>query len=46
VGESNTDNIIFSPDATLDGFEHPRCDAGAVAIAEDLPEDFPVGPLP
>jgi uncharacterized protein GlcG (DUF336 family) len=44
VGESNTDNIIFSPDATIDGFEHPRCDAGAVAIAEDLPEDFPVGP--
>jgi len=44
VGESNTDNIVFSPDATLDGFEHPRCDAGAVAIAEDLPEDFPVGP--
>jgi uncharacterized protein GlcG (DUF336 family) len=43
VGEGNTDNIIFSPDATLDGFEHPKCDDGAVAIAEDLPEDFPVG---
>jgi uncharacterized protein GlcG (DUF336 family) len=46
VGAGNTDNIIFSPDATIDGFEHPRCDAGAVAIAEDLPGDFPVGPTP
>ena len=44
VGESNTDNIIFSPDATLDGFEHPRCDPAAVTIAEGLPENFPVGP--
>jgi uncharacterized protein GlcG (DUF336 family) len=44
VGAGNTDNIIFSPDATIDGFEHPRCDAGAVTIAEDLPTDFPVGP--
>jgi hypothetical protein len=46
VGESNTDNIIFSPDATIDGFEHPRCDPVAVGIAEDLPEIFPVGPNP
>jgi uncharacterized protein GlcG (DUF336 family) len=44
VGAGNTDNIIFSPDATIDGFEHPRCDAGAVTIAENLPTDFPVGP--
>ena len=43
VGESNTDNIIFSADATLDGFEHPKCDAEAVTIAEGLPENFPVG---
>ena len=45
VGEGNTDNIIFA-DATLDGFEHPKCDDAAVAIAEALPEDFPVGPNP
>ncbi len=43
VGESSTDNIIFSADATLDGFEHPKCDADAVTIAEGLPENFPVG---
>ena len=46
VGAGNTDNIIFSPDATIDGFEHPRCDAGAVTIAENLPTDFPVGSAP
>ena len=40
VGESNTDNIIFSSDATIDGFEHPKCDAAAVTIAEGLPTDF------
>jgi uncharacterized protein GlcG (DUF336 family) len=48
VGESNTDNIIFAVDE-LDGFEHPVCfDAAGrgshVEIANDLPEDFPVGP--
>ena len=49
VGESNTDNIILNEDATLEGFEHPKCfdTAGQgdhVLIANALPEDFPVGP--
>ena len=47
VGESNTDNIIFAVD-DLDGFEHPECfDAAGrgshVEIANDLPEEYPVG---
>jgi len=45
VGEGNTDDIVFSADATLDGFEHPKCDAEAVTIAEGLPENFPVRPV-
>ncbi|MGZ5384947.1 MAG: GlcG/HbpS family heme-binding protein [Acidimicrobiia bacterium] len=44
VGESNTDNIILTEGSTIDGFEHPACDAESSVIAEDLPEDFPVGP--
>jgi len=44
VGEGNTDNIIFSSDETINGFEHPKCDPEAVTIAEGLPTDFPVGP--
>ena len=50
VGESHTDNIIFTVD-DLDGFEHPECFDGEnrgshVQIANDLPEEFPVGPTP
>ena len=47
VGESNTDNIIYT-DGTIDGFEHPTCfDVAAgnhVTIGNDLPETHPVGP--
>jgi uncharacterized protein GlcG (DUF336 family) len=46
VGAGNTDNIIFSPDATIDGFEHPRCVGGAYTIAENLPTYSRVGSAP
>lgn len=48
VGESNTDNIVFTVD-DLDGFEHPECfdlegRGNHVEIANALPESHPVGP--
>ena len=44
-----TDNIIFSDDDVIDGFEHARCfdldgQGNHEEIAEGLPENFPVGP--
>lgn len=48
VGESNTDNIIFTQGPTIDGFEHPTCfdvaPGNHVTIANGLPETHPVGP--
>jgi uncharacterized protein GlcG (DUF336 family) len=44
-----SDNIILSPDATIEGFEHPKCfdtphQGDHVAISEKLPITHPVGP--
>jgi uncharacterized protein GlcG (DUF336 family) len=46
---SNTDNIIYNTDDTLEGFEHPTCfdtegQGDHIAIGNDLPTSFPVGP--
>jgi hypothetical protein len=40
---SNTDNIIYVS-GTLDGFEHPKCDAEGVTIGNNLATTHPVGP--
>jgi uncharacterized protein GlcG (DUF336 family) len=50
VADGNQDdNIIFSDDATIDGFEHARCidlagEGLNEPIAEDLPNTHPIGP--
>ncbi len=48
VGESNTDNIIYTSGPSIDGFEHPACfdvaDGNHVTIGNNLPETHPVGP--
>jgi uncharacterized protein GlcG (DUF336 family) len=51
VGPNGTDNIIFdlkpNPNggwlASPSGYGHPKCDGRGVAIAEALPQTYPVG---
>lgn len=48
ISATHDDNIVYdiTNGSSAGGFGHPECDAGATAIANNLPTTHPVGPNP